>query len=118
VDTKPVGVPSYMRLVRQGAGRSLELAWRTFAHPQPGKPVVLLAATTHIADEPFYRNLQATLDGHELVLYELLVARRHRGEKKPTRIERDTRERINAGSRSLPRGFDASTNAFPLRWRN
>ena len=64
--------PRYLRLVEdedEGVLR-LEVAVRRFARTSGPGPVISLAASIHIADEAFYRELQAYLDKQDVVVYE------------------------------------------------
>lgn len=48
----------------------LDVAVRTLAPLEEGQPLVQLVGAVHIADAPFYADVQSFLDIHEIVLYE------------------------------------------------
>jgi hypothetical protein len=61
----------YMRVVtpEQNIMR-LDLAVRTLVPEDPSRPIVHLVGAVHIGDASFYRELQAYLDIHDVILYE------------------------------------------------
>jgi hypothetical protein len=63
--------PKFLRVdSRAGESIALEIALTTYTPPETGGPTVHLVGVSHIGDRSYYRALQQTLDGYDVVLYE------------------------------------------------
>jgi len=70
----------YMRSVEDpGRTVALEVASRTFVPADGEGPMVVLVSVAHIAEHELYGQLQAVLDGHDVVLYESVMPAGARG---------------------------------------
>ena len=52
---------------------ALEIAAREYEHPEGKGPKIALVGVAHIADRSFYRAVQKSLSGYDLVLYESVL---------------------------------------------
>lgn len=68
-------LPDYIRYAEDTASARLEVAIKTFALPSGQK--VDLIGVVHIADEPYYQDLNRRFDGYDSVLFELVGDPKH-----------------------------------------
>ena len=78
-DSTKTKIAPYLRVSEADRNVELQIAMRKMVSTNKSRPVIWLAAVSHIGSQKYYRNLQKHLAEHDLVLFEAVLPRRKGG---------------------------------------